>query len=401
MEIMTGRERIMTALWNGQPDRVPATPDISIMIPCRLTGKPFWEIEVNENPSLTFAYINAVKFFGIDGWMFNGTLNYRLKSQVYTQKEVVHQGSDRWIVRFTTHTPDGALTETMVSPADNPSTMTEKLVKNFKEDFKKIRHLYSGVDAYDATTYRQQKEAMGDHGMICVYIAVPGFQNFISFFHGNLEALTYAYYDEPDLFEELVTLYESHELQKLEMALDAGVESILTGGSGSITMQSPDLFRKLSLPALKKITRLCKEAGVLCGIHSCGKERYLVEACANETDLNYVNPLEIPPMGDCDLAELKHNFGHKLALMGNLHTTRVMLHGSVQDVRRESLRAILAAGENGGFVLSTGDQCGRETPFENIFEIVRVANEFGVYPLDTDRIKTEIRRLDLEKDTRG
>ena len=66
METMTGRERIMTALRNQQPDRVPATPDISIMIPCRLTGRPFWDIEVNETPSLTFAYINAVKFFGIE-----------------------------------------------------------------------------------------------------------------------------------------------------------------------------------------------------------------------------------------------------------------------------------------------------------------------------------------------
>ena len=35
---------------------------------------------------------------------------------------------------------------------------------------------------------------------------------------------------------ELVELYEKHELQRLEMDLDAGVESILTGGSGSITL---------------------------------------------------------------------------------------------------------------------------------------------------------------------
>jgi len=394
METMTGRERIMTALRNQQPDRVPATPDISIMIPSRLTGKPFWEIEVNENPSLTFAYINAVKLFGIDGWMFNGTLDYQLNSQVTTEKKIIHQDDEKWVVRITTHTPDGDLTQTMVSPKSNPSTMTEKLIKDFKRDFKKIRHLYSGVVSYDASMYWQQKKAMGELGMICVYIAVPGFQNFVGLFDGNLEALTYAYYDYPDLFEELVELFENHELQKLEMALDADVESILTGGSGSITMQSPALFRSLSLPTLKKITRLCKEAGVLCGIHSCGKERYLVEACANETDLNYVNPLEIAPMGDCDLAVCKQKFGHKLALMGNLHTTQVMLFGSVEDVRRESLKAILAAGQNGGFVLSTGDQCGRDTPLENIFEIVNVAKEFGTYPLDLDRIRAEIQRLE-------
>jgi uroporphyrinogen decarboxylase len=275
--------------------------------------------------------------------------------------------------------------------------MTEKLVKDIKRDFKKIRHLFSGVVSYDKTMYLRQKKEMGEHGMICVWIGPPGFQTFVGLFDGNLEALTYAYYDCPELFEELVELYEKHELQRLEFALDAGVESILTGGSGSITLQSPALFRKLSLPTLKKITRRCREAGVLCGIHSCGKERYLVEACANETDLDYVNPLEVPPMGDCDLAELKEKFGHKLALMGNLHTTNVMLYGSTRDVRREALKAILAAGQNGGFVLSTGDQCGRDTPFENIFEIVRVAREFGAYPLDIDRIQAEIHRLEKKK----
>jgi uroporphyrinogen decarboxylase len=392
MESMTGRERIMTALRNGQPDRVPATPDISIMIPCRLTKRPFWDIEINDNPTLTSAYINAVKFFGIDGWMFNGSLDFKLKSDVTSEKEIIGRDEEKWIVRHVIHTPDGDLVQTQVSPRDNPSTMTEKMIKDFKQDFKKIRHLYSGVVSYDASEYRRQKKAMGEMGMICVYIAPPGFQNFVVLFNGNLEALTYAYQDYPDLFAELVEMYEKHELQRLDMALDAGVESILTGGSGSITMQSPALFRKLTLPTLQKITKRCREAGVLCGIHSCGKEKYLVEACANETDLDYVNPLEIPPMGDCDLAELKVKYGHKLALMGNLHTTQIMLFGTVKDVRREALKAILAAGQNGGFVLSTGDQCGRDTPLENIFEIVRVAKEFGIYPLDLGRIKDEINK---------
>ena len=57
-------------------------------------------------------------------------------------------------------------------------------------------------------------------------------------------------------------------------------------------------------------------------IHSCGKERILIKWCAEEeTDLNCINPLEIAPMGDCDLAEIKQSFGSRLALMGNLHTT--------------------------------------------------------------------------------
>jgi uroporphyrinogen decarboxylase len=40
------------------------------------------------------------------------------------------------------------------------------------------------------------------------------------------------------------------------------------------------------------------------------------------------------------------------------------------------------AGEGGGFILSTGDQCGRETPEENIFALIESAKEFGVYNSD-------------------
>jgi uroporphyrinogen decarboxylase len=66
----------------------------------------------------------------------------------------------------------------------------------------------------------------------------------------------------------------------------------------------------------------------------------------------------------------------------------------VQDVRREGLKAIRAAGEKGGFILSTGDQCGRDTPDDNIREMVRVVEEFGAYPLDMDRLGAEIGRLE-------
>lgn len=394
MEEMTPRERIMTALRNGQPDRVPATPDISVMVPSRLSGKPFWELEYNGNPPLWKAYIDAARFFGIDGWLVWGRLDYRSKSEVVTEKAVVEKSADRWVVRSVVHTPDGDLTQTTVYPKDNPGTTAEKLIKHLESDYKKLRHLFPDTVSCDDTVYREQRKAMGDQGMICVFVAPPGFQNWVGLFDGNLEALTYAYQDYREIFEEFTELYERAALQRLEMALDVGVDSILTGGSGSITLQSPELFRKLSLPTLKKITAMCRQAGVLCGIHSCGKEYAVVEACANETALDYINPLEPLPMGDCDLAVCKRNFGHRLALMGNLHTTEVMLLGKVEDVRRESLKAILAAGSGGGFVLSTGDQCGRDTPFENIREIAAVAKEYGRYPLDLDRIKAEIQRLE-------
>jgi uroporphyrinogen decarboxylase len=87
----------------------------------------------------------------------------------------------------------------------------------------------------------------------------------------------------------------------------------------------------------------------------------------------------MPPMGDCDLADLKRRYGDRIVLKGNLHTTQTMLHGSVEDVIEASRRAIDAAAAGGGFILSTGDQCGRDTPDENLRAMIETARTYGKY----------------------
>ena len=263
-----------------------------------------------------------------------------------------------------------------------------------KRILKKFRYTFSDIVGYDKSLFLEQKKLLGEQGITLYYVDPPGLHSYIHIFNG-IEGVVEAYYDHPDLFHELYEFSVKRCFQELEIALDAGVDAILTGGSGALTLSSPAIWRELSLPVIKKITKICKEAGVLSGVHACGKSYYLCEACANETDLNFVNPLETPPMGDCELAVVKKNFGHKLALMGNLHTTEIMLYGSTQDVRRESLKAIRDAGLNGGFVLSDADQCGRDTPHENIFEMINTAKEFGTYPLDMERIENEIKKLEI------
>jgi uroporphyrinogen decarboxylase len=105
----------------------------------------------------------------------------------------------------------------------------------------------------------------------------------------------------------------------------------------------------------------------------------LVDLLCEETDVNSINPLEIAPMGDVDLAEVKAARGRQISLMGNLHTTNVMLNGAPELVRTKAIEAMRAAGPGGGFILSTGDQCGPGTPEENLFALVEAAREFGTY----------------------
>jgi uroporphyrinogen decarboxylase len=72
-------------------------------------------------------------------------------------------------------------------------------------------------------------------------------------------------------------------------------------------------------------------------------------------------------------------------LKGNLHTTDVMLRGSVEDVIAASKRAIDDGAEGGRFILSTGDQCGRDTPDENLHAMIDTARTYGRYDATTGR----------------
>ncbi len=371
MEHMTPRERILCAIRGLPTDRIAVAPDLYAMIPCRLTGKPYWDIYFNESPPLWQAFVDAANHFDIDALSYHGTLRFVGTSRL-SSHQAIERHEDHWIQHVRIKTPDGDLTQTLFCPREDVASYPEHLVKDFVRDFKKLRHLFSDVSSHDREYYEAQRRYMGDRGLTGMFLMPPGFQIFHFYFQGSLEAVTYAREDEPDLFEELVHLYARRSLQELEIALDCRVDCIITGGSGSITLQSPEIWRELSLPTIRTIADRCRQAGIPCGIHSCGLERFLVEMCAAETAIDFVNPLEIPPMGDCDMQDLLDRFGDRLTLMGNLHTIDVMLNGTEEDVRARS-EDLLRMARGKRFVLSTGDQCPRDTPDANIRAMVEAA----------------------------
>lgn len=178
--------------------------------------------------------------------------------------------------------------------------------------------------------------------------------------------------------KEWAALMDRDYVRMAEMMLDQKPDVLLLGGSGTLTLATPALVRKYALPTIKTITRMCKEAGIPSMLHSCGRSMAFLEMLYNETDLDCINPLEEPPMGDVDLAEVKRLYGDKLCLMGNLNTTNVLIEPK-ERVAEACRRAIDTAAKNGRFILSTGDQLGRDTPDENIFAMVETAKTYGKY----------------------
>jgi len=377
---MTSRERMLMAITGGQPDRVPAAPDISNMIPCRLTGKPFWDIYMRGDPPLWRAYVDAVRHFGIDGWFtYGGVAFQRRGDRREWASETIARTDERIVTRTVCRTPAGDLTcETTYYIAD-PPTQTRKWITDLKADLPKVRYFFPEITGCDAAPLEEMRAYLGEDGALGACVGLPGFQDLFGWFDGGLAAVAYAWADCRDDVRELASWQERDVLRQAEMLVEARPDFLLIGASGLWTLNTPGAFRELSLPALKKMTRMAREAGVPTMLHSCGKERELARICAEETDLDCINPLEPPPMGDCELAEIKREFGDRLALMGNLHTTSTMLMGTPEDVMEASRQAIEGAGAGGGFILSTGDQCGRDTPDGNLRAMVTAAERYGRY----------------------
>jgi len=394
---------MLTAMRNDMPDRVPVAPDMSNMIPCRLTGQPFWDIYLYQNPPLWRAYIDAVNYFGTDGWMYNLD-GFSLPDpetpapdpEVESETVIIERSAERIVTRGYTRRKGQERewsAHVTVYPRCDPPTflLADKIgmaaLPTRWEPIEGVKPQAEGVDLL-----REGLDSFAERGVIGVYVGPPQLGNPESGYGYSV----YDYYDRYDEVKAWSEQWRADAVAYLRRVLAGPVrpDFILTGGSGMLVFNTPAIIRDIALPALQEITRICRDAGIPSQIHCCGPERELVEMSALETELSSINPLEIPPMGNCDLAEIKRSFGNRLSLMGNLHTTDVMLRGSVDDVRRESLKAIRAAGEGGGYILSTGDQCGRDTPDANIFAMVEIVKEFGVYPLDMARIDRAITRLE-------
>jgi uroporphyrinogen decarboxylase len=382
---MTSKERLMTAFRRQKADHVPACPDISVMVPAKLTGRPFHELfldgrEHNGWTSATYAeaYVQAVKHFGIDGWyIYGGLKEIRPDGAPEFAAQVIDNGDTR-VVERTCNTSRGPITEREIYFSDEPPWTDGKPVKNLREDFLRLKEYMGGEGWKWETTYKDRGR-IGDNG---VYVGmVPVFQDWwFSRRHGGFDQCFQDFVDEPEFMDQVHEFWMEWALAYVGAMVEARPDEIMLGGSSaSLSVSSPSLFKRYELPFIKMASKICKSAGIISHLHICGRSWPLVEIVAGQTDVDVMEPMEEPPGGDVDLAEAKRRVGDRLCIKGNINTFDFMANATADQVRDKCKRLIDDVGPDGGFVLSTGDQCPRDTPHENLFAIVEVAETYGKY----------------------
>jgi uroporphyrinogen decarboxylase len=386
-EPMTGRERMLTAFARRKADHVPVSPDISAMVPVRLSGRPFDEMFLDGRPhngyataSVAEAYVNAVKYYGMDGWYIYGSMPEIAppeRPQWQSRVESLPQGGQ---VRYeTTDTPYGPLSRESLFPITDPPWDREKPIKDLHADWPKLRSVIGEDGNWQWSETFEDRDRIGELGIYSICIGIPQDWWFFQR-HGGFKVMYGDYLHDDAYIQEIFEFYQRYALARVEAACVAGADEVLLGGSASsLSVSSPRNFRKYDLPFVQKAVEVCKRHGVFSHLHVCGRSRQIVEMVLENSEVDVIEPLEEPPGGDVDITDIKRRYGERVCLKGNINTFEFMLRATPEQVEEKAKRLIDTCGADGGFVLSTGDQCGRDTPDANIFKLVEVGCNYGRY----------------------
>lgn len=152
-------------------------------------------------------------------------------------------------------------------------------------------------------------------------------------------------------------------------------------GTQESLMISPKMYREILKPVHADFISFIKartKAKVL--FHSDGDVEPLIGDFI-EIGVDILNPIQTSAGKMSDLHSLKKNYGNNIIFCGGIDSHRILPHGSVAEVREEVRRVIQALGPGGGCMIGAVHTVMNDVPPENVLAMVDAVEEFGYYPL--------------------
>ncbi|MGQ9629547.1 MAG: uroporphyrinogen decarboxylase family protein [bacterium] len=390
MSEMTGKERMLAAYRCEEPDTIPVAPELWYLVPMLLTGRPFYEVmtPIATTP-LWQVQLNAAKYFGAEAWIAASLGNSPKSPEKTTEiKDADDGGKD---VRITYHTSKGNLIERYHCPPADACWVLERPVKDLFRDFEAYEEVIF-VDPWtrDTSEIDEATEATRTQGIMEGIVGVQ-FIDFLSEAReGGLIQVVYDLEDHPEFFEHLHERYIKYIEEKTRAIIErTNVDAVFIGCDKScLSTISPNMWRRWDLPVIRRVAEVAHEYGAILHLHEHGICSAILRDIA-DAGVDVVCPLERAPGGDVNLGDAKRLYGDKMALKGNVHTIETLLRGTPGDVEKEVKRCIRQAGPGGGYILGTGDQVARDTPFENIRAMIEAGRKYGKYPLKIEELEDE------------
>jgi hypothetical protein len=195
----------------------------------------------------------------------------------------------------------------------------------------------------------------------------------------GLEQLSFTVYDDPALFDEMITTVADCILGVLEKIFACGVQfeacamwEDMAYNAGPLL--SPRHFKKYMLPHYRRITDLCHRHGVDVTWVDCDGKIDALLPLWLEAGVNCMFPLEVGTWG-ADPIKFRQEYGRDLLMMGGFN--KRILAQSTEAIEREILR-LAPLVEAGGFIGFCDHRVPPDVPYQNyLFYLEKVREIWG------------------------
>jgi hypothetical protein len=358
---ITPRERLLTALARGVPDRLPVTTHHLMPAYLRSAGG------LSEREFFDRYGLDAIRWTTPlrtgAGWRpdprWNGDLeSWSHVSGSWRVERTEVPGDAFRTVRYGIVTPRKTLS--MMLQNDGRTTwVAERLLKE-KTDIDVVAE-FAPVPVCDAPAVDAAQAALGDRGI--VRGAVPGFPIYgqpgcwqdAAVLYG-IQDLILETYEDPGWVLALLGILRDRKLAFARSSAGAPFDLVeLGGGDASSTVISPKIFERFVAPFDAPIVEAAHHAGQRVVYHTCGGMMPLLERIADmEPDaMETFTPKEMG--GDTRLAEAKARIGSRVCMIGGFDQFHHFTGCTPGDTRRAVREAFEQAGSGGGYILAPSD----------------------------------------------
>jgi len=186
---------------------------------------------------------------------------------------------------------------------------------------------------------------------------------------------------EPELVKALVDLSVDINLEMAKEVAALGVDFVHTGDDYAYNkgpLMSPAHFREFFYPGLCRVMGGFKELGLKVIKHTDGNIWPIIDMIV-DSGIDCLDPID--KLAGMDLSAVKAQYGHRIAIKGNVDCIETLVHGTQEEVIEETKETIRAGAPGGGFILSSSNSIHSGVKPENYLTMLKTLEQHGHYPI--------------------
>jgi uroporphyrinogen decarboxylase len=360
---MNSRERILTALNNDQPDRLPVFElyinESSIVRLARILMPEQVKIEAGvdrfgeESLEVLDLYCSLVEELGLDATCTNFSIG------------IENIGDDRGRDKYGTVYFLSEHGEPM--PVDGPIKTPEDLV-GFD--------MVSRLEADDFSRVKYVIDKLGKNKAHFVSITDPFKVSWRR--RGGMQGLLIDFALNPRMVHDLARIATDFDKAAIDMIAEAGADAVTVPGDLAgeyTTIMSPRHYREFIKPYHKEIVDHAHKRRLKIIKHTDGNVWPILDDFL-EVGFDGFHPIQPQCM---DIGEVKTYLAGKMCVMGNIDCRELLVSGTEEEVEQTVRETIEKAAPGGGYIISSSNSIHPNVKPENYIAMVRAAHKYGIY----------------------